>query len=251
LSALGRWLLLRGLTREAGHWGDFPRRLASATGQGVLTPDLPGCGVRHLDRAPASVPGLLAEVRRGLPADGPWWLLGLSLGGMIVHEWLRQHPEELAGAVVINSSLGGLSPPWRRLRPAALLAVVQAALTRDHLRRERRLAALASAGHDDAVALDWARLAEARPARRITALRQIVAAATYRAPAPTAPPPVLVLASEGDRMVDPACSRALAARTRGAELVIHPGAGHDLPLDAPQWVTGEIVAWQRRHGTEL
>jgi pimeloyl-ACP methyl ester carboxylesterase len=252
LSAPGRWVLLRGLTREAGHWGDFPGRLAAATGQEVLTPDLPGCGVRHREQAPASVPGLLVAVRRSLAADGPLWLLGLSLGGMIVHEWLRQHPGEVAGAVVINTSLGGISAPWRRLRPAAVVAVLEAALTQDHLRRERRIYSLASAGADgEAVATGWAALAGAHPARRSTALRQIFAAATYRAAPPPAPPPVLVLTSAGDRMVDPRCSRAIAGRTRGAELREHPTAGHDLPLDAPDWVAGEIVAWRRRHGTEL
>ena len=42
------WVLLRGLTREAGHWGSFPNQLRKALGgTPVLTLDLPGAGTRR------------------------------------------------------------------------------------------------------------------------------------------------------------------------------------------------------------
>jgi pimeloyl-ACP methyl ester carboxylesterase len=247
----GRWVLVRGLTREAGHWGDFPRRLAAATGLPVETPDLPGCGTRHRESAPASVAGLLAALRPAVVGEGPLWLFGLSLGGMVVHEWLRDRPGELGGAVIVNSSLGGLSSPWRRMRPAAAAGVVKAALTGDELSRERLVFSLTSAGADLSVVPAWARLAVERPVGRLTALRQIWAAARYRPPAPPSPPPVLVLTSDGDRLVDARCSRALAARTPGAQLRVHPTAGHDLPLDAPDWILEEVVAWRRGAETQM
>lgn len=44
----GTWLLLRGLTREAGHWGDFPRQLQAALPEArILAIDLPGNGTLH------------------------------------------------------------------------------------------------------------------------------------------------------------------------------------------------------------
>jgi pimeloyl-ACP methyl ester carboxylesterase len=73
-------------------------------------------------------------------------------------------------------------------------------------------------------------------------LRQLIAAARYRGPAVAPAMPVLLLASRGDRLVDVACSRAMAARFGGA-LVEHADAGHDLPLDDPRWVAERVRDW--------
>ena len=119
-------MLLRGLGRSQGHWGDFVTRLrATWPAVEVETPDLPGCGARHEERAPADVAGTLAAVRAAVRPGGPVSVLGVSLGGMVALEWARRHPGELAGLVVINSSLGGLTPPWRRLRLSAAWQVEQ------------------------------------------------------------------------------------------------------------------------------
>ena len=36
------WVMLRGLTREARHWGNFPAQLGDPVAQPVITLDLPG-----------------------------------------------------------------------------------------------------------------------------------------------------------------------------------------------------------------
>ena len=42
------WVLLRGLTRESGHWGVLPALLAERLPHArVLTIDLPGAGALH------------------------------------------------------------------------------------------------------------------------------------------------------------------------------------------------------------
>ena len=86
----------------------------------------------------------------------------------------------------------------------------------------------------------WVLARQQRPVRATNVLRQLAAAARYRAP-PTPPPvPTLLLASTHDRLVSCACSRALARAWRCA-LVEHPHAGHDLPLDDPQWVVQQVL----------
>ena len=45
-----------------------------------------------------------------------------------------------------------------------------------------------------------------------------------------------------DALVNPACSRQLAQRW-GSHWQEHPNAGHDLPLDAPDWVLAHMLAW--------
>ena len=79
------------------------------------------------------------------------------------------------------------------------------------------------------------------------ALRQAFAAARYRGPAGRVETPLLLLASRGDRLVDVACSRAMAA-TFGWPLREHASAGHDIALDDPGWVVSRIVEWSRGLG---
>jgi pimeloyl-ACP methyl ester carboxylesterase len=191
-----------------------------------------------------TVSSMLAYVRGELGSDAPSWLLGMSLGGMIAQEWLRAFPQQVAGAVLVNTSAGGLAPPWRRVRPAAVWQIAAAMATTDPLARERRIHALTSNHPEraDEVVPAWAALAQRHPVRRASVLRQLLAATRFR-PA-IAPPssPTLVLTSQRDRLVHPDCSRALAARLH-ATLHEHSTAGHDLPLDDPDWVVDRIRGW--------
>jgi pimeloyl-ACP methyl ester carboxylesterase len=239
------WILLRGLGRSREHWGAFVDRFRAALPAAkVETIDLPGCGARAGERAPLTVAATLAAVRDQAPRR-PLSLLGLSLGGMVAYEWARRHPDELRAVVVINTSLGGLSPPWRRLRLSAAATIAGIVATGDPLARERRVVGLTSGRPDlaEVTARAWAELARRHPVRRAAVLRQLLAAARYRARPLPHQVPLLVLAGGGDRLVDPACTRALAAATPGATLREHPDAGHDLPLDDPGWVSDAVVGW--------
>ena len=52
--------------------------------------------------------------------------------------------------------------------------------------------------------------------------------------------PTLLLASRNDGLVDVRCSRGLAAAWK-VPLVEHASAGHDIPLDDPEWVAGVVA----------
>ena len=43
-----------------------------------------------------------------------------------------------------------------------------------------------------------------------------------------------------DRLVSPRCSQRLAAAWK-VPLALHPSAGHDLPLDDPDWLLAQLV----------
>jgi pimeloyl-ACP methyl ester carboxylesterase len=86
---------------------------------------------------------------------------------------------------------------------------------------------------------DWRR---AHPVSRANALRQLLAAMRYRAPRRVPPVPLLLLSGAADGLVHPACSAAVARAWR-LPMAVHPDAGHDLPLDAPDWVVAQVVAW--------
>lgn len=252
---------MRGLSRARGHWGAFADDFrARFPGTVVELPDLPGTGERRAVRAPLSIAGALASVRSeifagifaGISTEHPVWLVGLSMGSMVAYEWMRRYPAEVAGAVLINTSMGGLSRPWRRLRPSAAVTLLRVAAVTDPRMREQRLFDLTSTRPDLAgvTVSAWAELARQQPVRRINVARQLLAAARYRArPFPTASPTLLLLTSRGDRLVDPGCSRALARAVPGATLHEHPTAGHDLPLDDPAWVLDTIAGWLPRTAT--
>jgi len=73
------WILLRGLTRETRHWGEFPARLQHE-GARVLALDLPGNGRLYRERSPASVEALAAQARAQLQRLGlapPYRLLAM------------------------------------------------------------------------------------------------------------------------------------------------------------------------------
>jgi pimeloyl-ACP methyl ester carboxylesterase len=241
------WVLLRGLARESRHWGAFPRILAGALpGDRLAMPDLPGNGLLHEVTTPTRVEAIAEHCRRGLRDQGmapPYHLLALSLGGMVAVAWALRHPGELGAAVLVNTSLAPFSPFHHRLRPGAYAPLLAAALCASASRREARILALTSnRSPSTAILQAWTRYATERPTRRANLLRQLLAARRFSAPAAAPPVPMLVLASRGDRLVDPRCSERIAAAWH-LPLVMHPDAGHDLPLDDPAWVAARIVEW--------
>lgn len=246
------WVLLRGWTREARHWGSFSAALKARlpAGDQVLALDLPGNGQRHGEASPRHVDGMVQAVREALPRHGgrgPVALIALSLGAMVALRWACLHPGEVTGCVLINSSVHGLAPFWHRLRPSSYLHVLGLLRPRlPLLERERRILALTSnlRSHDAMLAARWAAYAQQCPVTRVNVLRQLHAAARFCAPAMLPAMPLLLLASEADRLVSPLCSQAMAGRWQ-APLRLHPAAGHDLPLDAPDWVVGEVLRWWR------
>lgn len=241
------WVLLRGLVREARHWGDFPEVLNARTGAEVLTPDLPGNGSRWAERSPVSVAGMVAACRAGLAASGhspPYSLLGLSLGGMVAAEWSLRHPGEVARVAMINTSMRPLQPVYRRLLPGTWPTLVTGLVKRDVRAREAGILTLVS--NDEmkrrrALAV-WVDAATTAPVAKLNALRQLLAAARYRLPPGQPLMPALVLASAQDRLVSPQCSRVLAARWQALYLE-HAQAGHDLPLDAGDWLAEKLAGW--------
>lgn len=246
------WVLLRGLIREQRHWQDFAERMRTAfPADRVLGLDLPGNGRLYRQPSPTSIEAMVNALRRQLSeqqCEGPVQVVALSLGAMATLHWLANYPGEVARAVLINSSVSRFSPFWHRLRPANYPRIVfRGLLASDALSRERNILAMTSnllaAEQREQVARAWAGYAAEQPVSRGNALRQLLAAARFRAPIrlPGAVP-VLLLNGAGDRLVDPRSTLAMA-RGWGLPVRVHPQAGHDLTLDDPDWVLATIRDW--------
>lgn len=246
----GTWILLRGLTRESRHWGDFGAQFQHALpGSQVLALDLPGNGALNWQPSPLRVQDMVAHCRAELLRRGlqpPYQVLAMSLGAMVAVAWAETCPHELASMVLINTSLRPFSAFYQRLRPANYGALLRlAVLGGTPAQWEETILRLTSHHAGDDILTHWLALRRERPVSRVNALRQMFAAARYWAP-PTRPPvPTLVLASARDRLVSVACSRALARQWQ-CDLRVHASAGHDLPLDDGPWVARQVRDWLAR-----
>ena len=246
---MSTWVLLRGLTRESRHWGEFPTLLQRQLGSArVVALDLPGNGQLNAQASPTRV-GDMAEAcrvalrERGLPT--PYHLLAMSLGAMVALAWANEHPAELQGCVLINTSLRTFSPWYQRLRPRNYSAVLGMALSRDLESNERTVLKITTrhpAVDQVTLLAQWASWRAENPVSGANALRQLWAAARFSTPREAPKVPLLVLVSAADGLVDPRCSQRLAQAWH-AELRCHPTAGHDLPLDDGAWVAREVGAW--------
>ena len=241
------WILLRGLTHEVRHWGNFTADLqARFPGDRILPLELPGAGLLNDLDSPARIEAMADHCHQALAQAGatpPCVLVAMSMGGMIAAAWAQAHPGELAGCVLINTSFGAFSLPHQRLRPRAWPGLLRAALDPSVLARERRILGLVSqtARNRPEVLQAWTAIAGSRPVRPVNALRQVLASARFRAPR-QAPIPTLILAGARDGLVSPKCSEAIARHWQ-CPLRIHPEAGHDLTLDDGPWVAGAIGEW--------
>ncbi len=244
------WVLLRGLMRDARHWGDFPKQFQHAMGApDVVTLDFPGNGSLYTQTSPASVGEMANHCRTQLKQLGyapPYRVLALSLGAMVAVEWSKQHPDEIEKLVLINTSLAALNPFYHRLRPGNYPGLIRTLIDSSVAQREKQVLRITSntprTPQQQATLLEqWIAYAQACPVTRANFMRQLRAAIRYRA-ASAPPSPVLLLAAEQDRLVNVKCSLTLAQRW-GCAIKLHPTAGHDLPLDDGVWVAQQVHAW--------
>ncbi len=247
----GTWVLLRGLMREHGHWGDFPERLRLALGASqVLTPDLPGNGLQHTQTSPTRIADMVdacrTQVHQALGEHhAPVHVLSISMGGMLATAWAQRYPQEVARLCLMASSMRPFSPVWQRLRPqqwSLILSLLFSGASDEAW--ERAILQMTTTSPDAAKALPhWLHIRQMRPVSTRNALRQLLAAATFSAPVQGPVMPTLILCGARDALVDPRCSQAIAQAWH-RPVHTHPDAGHDLPLDAPQWVIEQLKAWQ-------
>lgn len=239
-------ILLRGLAREAAHWMQFPEQLHNALGAEyqIHCIDFPGCGSRYRQTALDSIPAMADYARMQLAAQkitGPVHVVGISMGGMIALHWAQQFPRELASVTLINSSAGD-QPLYWRLRPRAWPAIMAALLLPMRLRERLVLRNVSNDRQKFSANLhQWLSIQQQRPVTRATIITMLGAAARFR-PAANCVVNGLVIASEGDHFVSCKASAELAQRFHWP-LKLHATAGHDIPMDAPDWLSAHLADW--------
>ena len=252
---MSTWILLRGLTREGRHWGSFPEQLRvevdfDGSANSIALIDLPGNGRENALSAPLNVADMVQFVRSRAAGAGllpPYRLVAMSLGGMVATSWAQRHPDEVERLVLINTSMRPHSAMNERLRPQIWPALMRVAASWvDAVKCETIIHDL-TCNRLDTQSADiaaWAAIRQSAGVSAANGLRQLWAAARFRAANGAPVCPTLLLSSKADRLVDPVCSTRVAVRW-GAARAMHVWAGHDLPHDDPVWTSKAIANWLR------
>lgn len=238
------YLLLRGLGRQSGHWGEFKTQLQNEKFcDKVLALDLPGFGLKNTEDSPVNLRSITDNVRLDYlknikSSDGPWTILGFSLGGMVALDWVHRFPYDFKKIILINSSTANLCPPWKRLKLEAYTHFLKIIKSTNPKQREKEILKMIC-NHDPGAFVDeWVRLAKKHPYKESNVIKQLVSAISFRS-ADQIEIPGLVLTSKNDRMVHYECSKKIANHYNWP-LKIHKTAGHDLTNDDPAWTITEI-----------
>jgi alpha-beta hydrolase superfamily lysophospholipase len=232
------------------HSGLYPALVDHLTARGfaVHAPDLRGNGRSpgqraYLDRWEEFREDLraLVTVVRGEEPGLPLFLLGNSMGGLIVLDYALHYPDGLRGVVAAAPPLGRLSVPAPLM---ALGRIMSRLWPRFSIRTGMDLSGLARDPSVRETVLADPLFHRYGTARLSTEVVKTIA--EVQAAAPRFPLPVLILHGSSDRMVPPEGSRAFIARVGHPdhELREYTGGYHVLfaDLDREQ-VLGDLERW--------
>ena len=185
---------------------------------------------------------LPAMARRLLATAPPRFaLVGLSMGGYLAFELLRQAPERVLQLALLDTSARADTPEQSAQR-RALIAQAQ----------EGRLLEIVDALFPRFVHPDREHDAELRRVVRAMAddvgSEAFVRQQTAILGRPDSRPqlerircPTLVLVGDGDVITPPEVAQEMADAIAGARLSVLPGVGHASSIEAPEQVTRELV----------
>lgn len=219
----------------------------------VLVPDLPGFGESPLVESQEpnleSIVDALIDVALERGVDR-LVVVGLSVGGYLVMDWLRRRPEMLAGIGLCDTKATDDGPEGRSGREALASAMEDHPEQSATVLRERILPVLiGSTSHDSrsnvvAQVTDWMEVAS--PATVAWYQRAMANRPDSREVLAAAQIPALVLWGGEDVMSPEGEQRLMLDALRDVRGVEVPGAGHLSAIEQPDLVTGEIVEFLTR-----
>jgi pimeloyl-ACP methyl ester carboxylesterase len=169
-------------------------------------------------------------------------LCGLSMGGYIAFEFLREWRSRVRGLVLMDTRAEADDPEARRARDAAAaLARESGAAAIAEAMLPKLLAPTTLAERFDVVQ----RVREMITKTPVAGIAGALAAMRDRPGSEPLLPslaglPVLVLTGDADSLTPPDQARAMAQAIPGARFALIPGAGHLTPVERPELVLTEL-----------
>jgi pimeloyl-ACP methyl ester carboxylesterase len=202
--------------------------------------DLPG----HGESDPA--PGASVEEYATVVADfvtaldcGPVIAIGHSLGGSIALALAARRPALVRGLVLIASCV---KLPLVDSVGVRLFAYLPGPLRRLMFFSMAKRVLFAPGAPADAIAVTMRELRACRPETILNDVRT-ARAMDLMEQAAALDVPTIILAGSRDRLTTPALAERLCALIPGSRLSIVDGAGHMVPLEAPERVNREIATF--------
>jgi len=185
-----------------------------------------------------------AIARRILGAAPPRFaLIGLSMGGYVAFEILRQAPERIARLALLDTSARADAPEQTAMRRAQMTLAAQGRLAEVV---EQQFPRLVHPAHRADAALREVFTLMAEEVGAAAFIRQQTAILGRSDSRPTLGSircPTLVLVGDGDELTPPERAGEIAAGIAGAHLATVARSGHMSTLEQPQEVTRALLEW--------
>jgi pimeloyl-ACP methyl ester carboxylesterase len=188
-----------------------------------------------------SMSGIARRILRVAPAR--FALVGLSMGGYIAFELLRQAPERIAKVALLDTSARADAPEQSAMRRAQMTLASQGRLAEVV---EQQFPRLVHREHRADAVLRQVFTLMAEDVGAAGFIRQqtaILGRADSRPTLGSIHCPTLVLVGEGDELTPPERAAEIAAGIPGARLTTVPQSGHMSTLEQPDEVTRALLEW--------
>ncbi|MBB4040992.1 pimeloyl-ACP methyl ester carboxylesterase [Microvirga flocculans] len=191
-----------------------------------------------------SIPAMAARLLREAPER--FALAGLSMGGYVALEVIRQAPERVSRLALLDTSARPDTAEASQDRER-LIALAEAGRLEDI--HDRLWPRLVHPDHRDSQTLRNTLLGMMRETGAAAYIRQqraIMARADSRPTLPGIEIPTLILVGEGDAITPPDVAREMAEMIEWASLVVVPDSGHMSTLEQPDRVNQALKLWLGR-----
>jgi 3-oxoadipate enol-lactonase len=202
----------------------------------VITVDLPGFGASGAVAQPsmASFAGAVLAALDAAQVDRPAVFVGLSMGGYVLFELVRQAPERIRALVLADTRAPADTAEGRenRLRQAAQVRERGAVVVTEAMLPKM----LTEAGHQTLLLADQVKswMEAAPPAGIVGALEAMAARPDSTGTLAEIGVPTLVMVGEADPITTRADAEAMVAKIAGAELELIAGAAHLSNVEQPE-----------------
>jgi pimeloyl-ACP methyl ester carboxylesterase len=187
----------------------------------------------------------IAEIATSVLEAAPprFALAGLSMGGYIAFEMLRQSAHRIASVALLDTSARPEAPE-QTARRRQHIALTEAGRYDEVTDLQFPLAVHPTRHQDEALRAEYARMGEETgPEVYLRHQHAIMARADSRPDLGSIRCPTLVLVGDGDVLTPPEHAREIAAGIDGAHLVIVPECGHLSTLERPEEVRKALIDW--------